>query len=138
MDKVGCQHHGLADGRWGELSFCAQMGNLGSEVSRAVKWLGKNEKRFQVSFERALELFDMTIEAAKDDDIGSRAGKLREVCRAREEFCDYFMGNTWGTDAGKMVRYYDQFAMRAREAAEGESVKAIEIAGRANACVTQP
>lgn len=117
MDKVGCQHHGLADGRWGELSFCAQMGNLGSEVSRAVKWLGKNEKRFQVSFERALELFDMTIEAAKDDDIGSRAGKLREVCRAREEFCDYFMGNTWGTDAGKMVRYYDKFAMRARVAA---------------------
>lgn len=115
MDKVDCQHKGLADGGWRGMSFRLQMGNLGSEVSRSLKWFGKNEKRFQVSFERALELFDMTIEAAQDDENGSRSGKLKEVCRAREEFCDYFMGNSWGTDARKMMRYYDEFAILGRE-----------------------
>ena len=114
MDTVGCQHKSLADGGWAEMSFYLQMGNLGSEVSRALKWFGKNERRFQVSFERALELFDLTIEAASDDVTGGREGKLKEVCRAREEFCDYFLGNSWGTDAAKMMRYYDQFAVRAR------------------------
>ena len=114
MDTVNCQHKSLADGGWAEMSFYLQMGNLGSEVSRALKWFGKNEKRFQVSFERALELFDLTIEVADDDGAGSREGKLREVCRAREEFCDYFLGNSWGTDSAKMMRYYDQFAMMGR------------------------
>ena len=114
MDITNCQHKSLADGGWEEMSFYLQMGNLGSEVSRALKWFGKNEKRFQVSFERALELFDLTIEVANDDEIASRSGKLREVCRAREEFCDYFMGNSWGTDAAKMMRYYDQFAVMGR------------------------
>lgn len=114
MDKIDYQHKSLANGEWREMGFRLQMGNLGSEVSRSLKWHGKNKKRFQVSFERALELFDMTIEVARDDENGSRSGKLREVCRAREEFCDYFMGNAWGTDAKKMMRYYDEFAMLGR------------------------
>lgn len=109
MDTINCQHAELADGGWAKLSFCLQMGNIGSEVSRSVKWFGKNEKRFRVSFERALELFDLTIENLTD---GCR---LREVCRAREEFCDYFFGNSWGTDARKMQKYYDEFAILGRE-----------------------
>lgn len=119
MDTVNCQHRELARGGWAELSFPLQMGNLGSEVSRSLKWFGKNEKRFQASFDRALELFDMTIEAALQGDIAgdggsSRSAKLKEVCRAREEFCDYFMGNSWGTKPEKMQRYYDQFAILGR------------------------
>lgn len=93
------------------MSLYAQLGNLGSEVSRSLKWYGKNEKRFRASFERALELFDFTIECL----VGDSAERLREVCRAREEFCDYFMGNSWGTDAAKMMRYYDQFALFERK-----------------------
>ena len=104
MDTVNCQHD---FGEWQKMPLYLQMGNLGSEVSRSLKWFGKNEKRFQASFERALELFDFTIEGL----IGGSAARLREVCRAREEFCDYFMGNSWGTDAEKMMRYYDQFAI---------------------------
>lgn len=111
MDTLNCQHKTLANGGWAKLSFCLQMGNIGSEVSRSLKWFGKNEKRFKVSFERALELFDLTIEAAQDDASSSRSAKLKEVCRAREEFCDYFFGNSWGTDPKKMMRYYDQFAI---------------------------
>ena len=110
MDTVNCQHKELANGGWKELSFYLQMGNIGSEVSRSLRWYGKNEKRFRVSFERALELFDLTIEYAP-----RRSGALTEVCRAREEFCDYFNGNSWGTDGAKMLRYYDQFAILGME-----------------------
>ncbi len=109
MDSLNCQHRDLADGGWAELPFCLQMGNLGSEVSRSLKWFQKNEKRFQASFVRALELFDLTIECAK-----TSPGRLKEVCRAREEFCDYFMGNSWHTDPEIMMRYYNQFAILAR------------------------
>lgn len=109
MDTINCQHRHLADGEWGKLPFCLQMGNIGSEVSRSLKWIGKNEKRAQSAFERALELFDLTIEAS----IG-RPCQLKEICRAREEFCDYFLGNSWGTNPTKMMRYYDQFAALGR------------------------
>lgn len=85
MDTVNCQHKDLDNGRWAGIPFCLQMRNIGSEVSRSLKWFGKNEKRLQTSFERALELFDLTIECAKP-----YSGRLKEVCRAREEFCDYF------------------------------------------------
>ncbi len=114
MDTVKCEHQGLANGGWSRMPFCLQMGNLGSEVSRSLKWYNKNEKRFKVSFNRALELFDLTIEAARDEPGISKAAKLKEVCRAREEFCDYFLGNNWGTKPEKMMRYYDQFAVAGR------------------------
>ncbi len=104
MDTVNCQHQELANGGWAAMPFCLQMGNLGSEVSRSLKWYGKNEKRFNAAFNRALELFDLTIECAVD-----QTSRLKEICRAREEFCDYFLGNSWGTDPDKMLRYYDQF-----------------------------
>ena len=34
--------------------------------------------------------------------------ELKEVCRAREEFCDYFNGNSYNTDPAKMQKYYDE------------------------------
>lgn len=107
MDLSNCQHN---FDEWRKMSLYLQLGNLGSEVHRSLKWYGKNEKRFQVSFDRALELFDFTMECLKES-----PARLGEVCRAREEFCDYFMGNSWGTDPEKMMRYYDQFAIRGRE-----------------------
>ena len=108
MDQVAYQHTGLAAGRWAELSLAEQMGNIGSEVSRSLKWFGKNPRRFQSSFERALELIDLSIAATKD------VGRLKELCRAREELCDYFNGNSWGSDPVKIQQYYDQFVWLAR------------------------
>ncbi len=109
MDSLNCQHRSLANGDWAKMPFILQMGNIGSEVSRSLKWFQKNEKRFQASFARALELFDLTIECSKHS-----SSRLKEICRAREEFCDYFLGNSWGTDPAIMMRYYDQFAILGR------------------------
>lgn len=101
------QHKSLRE-FWMKQSITFQMANIGSEVSRALKNQNK-PTRFQGAFDRALELFDLTIEQVAR--FPEKKGTLKELCRAREEFCDYFHGNNLKTDAVKMQRYYDQFAM---------------------------
>ena len=48
---------------WKNYPITYQMGNIGSEVSRSLKWIGKNQSRADKAIDRALELFDFTIEA---------------------------------------------------------------------------
>jgi len=103
MDQI--IQHKTTRGTWEEKSLAYQMGNIGSEVSRSLKNRDK-PARFQGCFDRALELFDFTIDALQQR---HEFAKLREVCRAREEFCDFFNGNSFGTNPAKMQAYYDQF-----------------------------
>lgn len=98
--------HKEAQKTWAEKPLAYQMANIGSEVSRSLKNRDK-PNRFQGCFDRALELFDFTIGALQ---ARHEFAKLGEVCRAREEFCDYFNGNSFNTDPKKMQAYYDQFA----------------------------
>ena len=104
-------HKNLADGRWFEFSILEQMGNIGSEVGRAImRHKEGDEKRFNSAFDRALELFDLTI-----SDSRWRGPRLREICRAREIFCDlFFGGNQFNTDPDSLDRYFTRFAMAAR------------------------
>lgn len=104
------QHQGLKE-EWKKKDLAFQMANIGSEVSRALKNQDK-PKRFLGAFERALELFDWTIESVVERYVtkGTSEGEIREICRAREEFCDYFNGNVYHTEAEKMQKYYDEFA----------------------------
>jgi len=102
-------HSELASGRWFELTLLEQLGNIGSEVSRAVKWRGRDEKLFSGAIERALELFDLTI-----DDPRWRT-RLKEICRAREVLCDTVFGpGSYSTTLDDLDRYFTQFAMAAR------------------------
>lgn len=96
---------------WKNHSIAYQMGNIGSEVSRSLKWTAKNNKdRAATAIDRALELFDFTIEANHNN-----PARLREVLIAREEFCDYFFNdNSWHTDPTRMQKYYDGFAIMMR------------------------
>ena len=93
---------------WLGKSIAYQMGNIGSEVSRSLKWSVKgNQARADKAIDRALELFDFTIEANHDKHF-----RLTEILKAREEFCDYFFGgNSYQTDPARMQKYYDGFAM---------------------------
>lgn len=112
MDRLAYQHPSLASGRWREIPFSLQMGNIGSEVSRSLKWQRKgNQKLMDSAIDRALELFDLTISANRN----ASPGHLQEICRAREEFCDYFFGdNSFHTDPNRLQRYYDQFISLSR------------------------
>lgn len=103
-------HKNLASGKWNTFSLAEQMGNIGSEVSRARRWQGKDEKLFQSAVERALELFDLTLE-----DPRWHGGRLREIARSREVFCDAISGGKeYQSSLGDLDRYFLQFAFAAR------------------------
>ncbi len=97
--------------RWKDMPFELQMGNIGSEVSRAVKFKERGEEtRMFNAAKRAIELFEFSI-----DCNGGHYGRMKELCRGKEEFCDYIFGdNTFRTDPAKMIRYYNQFIGLAR------------------------
>lgn len=98
-------HKNLAAGGWFELSLAEQMGNIGSEVSRAARAEGVDEKRFSSAVERALELFDLTLSDPR------LKGRLREIARAREVFCDAVYGGAqYQSFLKDLVRYFDRFA----------------------------
>ena len=101
-------HSPEAHADWLTKPITYQMGNIGSEVSRALNWAKKgNAKRANTAIDRALELFAFTIEAHQHT-----SARLTEILVAREEFCDYFFaGNSWHTDPARMQKYYDGFVM---------------------------
>ncbi|MBI4991951.1 MAG: hypothetical protein HZB99_01925 [Candidatus Harrisonbacteria bacterium] len=103
------QHKELAAGRWQQLSLKEQMGNIGSEVSRAARWQEKDEKLFRGAAERALELFDLTLADPR------WRGRLREINRAREVFVDaIYGGKEYKSSLSGLQSYFDQFAFAAR------------------------
>ena len=102
------KHKNLAKGRWFKLSLAEQLGNIGSEVWRTLRAKGKDEKRFWQAVERALELFDLTLE---DSRWLNRKG---EIARAREVFCDaVYGGKLYKSSFEDLTRYFDQFAFAA-------------------------
>lgn len=104
------QHKELALGRWRQLSLSEQLGNIGSEVSRAARWQGKDQDLFQGAFSRALELFDMTIEDPR------WRGRCREIGRAREVFCDAAEGGKqYGSSLKDLESYFLDYALAARQ-----------------------
>lgn len=108
MDNLNLIHDVSVYREWSMHPITYQMGNIGSEVSRSLKWSAKgNQPRTDKAVDRALELFDFTIEANKKNHA-----RLTEILKAREEFCDYFFGgNSWNTNPIAMQKYYDGFTM---------------------------
>ena len=104
------QHKDLAAGRWKQMAFVEQMANVGSEVSRSIKWKSKhNDDYLQRSFDRALELLDLTIEDSKN------LVRPKELTRLREALVDYFIGtNQYVSTDGTWERYFLSFAYAAR------------------------
>ena len=106
------QHRDLAAGRWRELTLAEQLGNIGSEVSRAARWSGRNPELAQGALYRALELFDLTL---ADPRHQKSVARLREIARAREVVTDFFAGpNEYGSTATSLQRYFDAYAIAAR------------------------
>jgi hypothetical protein len=101
-------HKNLALGRWGELTLAEQLGNIGSEVSRARMSQGIDETRFWGAVERGLELFNLKL-------ADKRWGERRqEISRAYEVFCDAVLdGEVYGGDLESLDRYFTYFAMLA-------------------------
>lgn len=93
------------------MSLYEQLGNVGSEVGRALRWKTRNPQISQRAFERALELMDFTL-----DDPRHRCSPacLRELARAREVMVDFLAGsNEYQSTADSLQRYFDAFAVAA-------------------------
>ena len=105
-------HKELASGRWYALTLFEQLGNIGSEVSRAFNWRKKN--RHDLSKEavnRALELLDLTVVSM------NRYSGLKECLRVRESLIDYFYGeNEFSSSEALWRNYFDVFVYAARKA----------------------
>mgnify|MGYP000014656009 CR=1 FL=1 len=110
-EKVNIQHKELAQGRWQQMSFCEQMANIGSEVSRALNWRKKGRDDFSKrAVVRALELLDLTVEPIK------RYPKLKELLRVRECLVDYFYyDNQYSSSEVLWRKYFDAFNYAARK-----------------------
>ena len=108
----GPLHRDLAAGRWHELTLAEQLGNIGSEVSRASKWRGRNEQLATGALERALELLDLTL---ADPRLRGSVARLREIARAREVVVDFLAGsNEYGSTEISLQKYFDAYAIAAR------------------------
>lgn len=98
-------HKNAAEGRWSAMSPEEQMANIGSEVGRSAKWQDKDEELFFGAVTRALELFDLTLR-----DSRWRGGRLIELGRLKEVFCDGVLGgNEYKTDLRDIEKYFYPF-----------------------------
>jgi len=108
---MSIQHKELALGRWNELPLVEQMANVGSEVERALKWRSRNNPEYCMSsFERAIELLDLTLDHCKTK------SHFKEIARTREILVDYFFcSNEFTSSANSLSAYFLQFAYAARQ-----------------------
>jgi hypothetical protein len=102
------QHQSLAEGRWFTLPLAEQLGNIGSEVHRAIRARG-DEKRFEAAISRGLELLSLTL-----SDTRWRS-RLKELTRAKELLCDAILGGSeYGTSLEDLDKYFYYFAVASR------------------------
>ena len=102
-------HQELAAGKWFKMSLVEQLANIGSEVSRAHKWEGKDEDIFWGAVNRTLELFDLTLTDSR------WKGRLWEIARVKELFCDALLGGeNYRSSLKDLEDYFLPFAFLVR------------------------
>jgi hypothetical protein len=94
------------------LSLAEQLGHVGSEVSRAIRWMPRQPALAQRAADRALELLDLTL---ADPRLRTSPARVREVARAREAVADFLVGsNLYKSTGASLQRYFDAYARLAR------------------------
>src|SRR5437016_2871024 len=103
-------HQELTPERWFKLSLIEQLGNIGSDVDRAISWKKRgNIENCNQAINRALELFYLTIADPKN-----KGARLRELLRVRAVLADYFYGiNEYDFTEEWFHQYFFNFAYMA-------------------------
>ncbi len=93
---------------WSKLSVFEQMGNIGSEVGRAIaaKHQAK-EDRMRTAFYRGLDLIDYTAQLWASE----KSPRLRELLIARELFAETV---TTDKEDSTLEKYFMEFAIAAK------------------------
>ncbi len=106
---MNIQHKSLAAGGWQKFSLAEQLGNIGSEISRALNWRDKDQKIYEKAIDRALELLDLTISDPRWQN------RLKEIVRTRELLGDAILGGKeYKTSLEDLDRYFFYFALASR------------------------
>ena len=97
-------HKDLTPERWFKFSLMEQLANVGSDVIRTILWKESDKGLSQQSFERVLELLDLTIADPKN------RKQLKEMVRAREALVDHFVyNNEYNTTDQQWHDYFFEF-----------------------------
>ena len=103
-------HTTLTQETWNAFSTLEQLGNIGSEVSRAIIWRSKNAEYMKLAVFRALELLDLSVGDKKN------LQHLKEMLRVRECIADYFLGdNVYKFTDAWWQKYFLEYAIAARK-----------------------
>jgi len=94
--------------RWARMTMYEQMGNIGSEVGRALAAKRQGDpQRMRGALYRGLDLFDVTAELwAKQ-----KTPRTKELLRAREQFVEAIITDK---NDDKLEGYFMVFALAAR------------------------
>ena len=98
--------------KWIKMSIFDQMGNISSEVGRAINAKQQNDiNRLDKAVIRAVDLFDTTI----DELIKSKSIRSKEVLRSKEQFLSVITSqNPSPKELNSLDRYFTQFAIASR------------------------
>lgn len=100
--------HQFDEQKWRSYSIFEQMGNVGSEVGRAIKAKKLNREMDKTAaFYRGLDLIDATVRQL----IEQKSPRAREVLRAREQFARTILTDD---EDPTLEQYFMQFAIAAR------------------------
>jgi hypothetical protein len=96
---------------WTEMSLAEQLGNMGSEFERAVRWKAKRQSQLAMkAAERTLEQMDKTLA-----DSRHRGHRRRELARLRDEICQELFGvGVNEPSVQQLQRYFLAFATAVR------------------------
>lgn len=94
--------------KWQSQSILWQMGNIGSEVGRAMKAKrAGNQMDMNAAFYRGLDLIDATAQSL----LEKKSPRLKEVLRAREQFAKTI---TTDEEDERLEKYFMEFAVAER------------------------
>lgn len=94
--------------KWAQMTIFEQMGNIGSEVGRAIAAKQRADtKSLEAATNRALDLFDATVEHL----VQQKSPRVREVLRSRDQFTEMVLTDKLDP---KLDDYFLQFALAAR------------------------
>ncbi len=94
--------------KWSNLTIFEQMGNIGSEVGRALSAKRRGDaESMRGAFYRGLDLFDATAESW----AASKSPRVAEILRAREQFSRSVVTDDIDVT---LENYFLQYAIAAR------------------------
>ena len=100
----------MIEEKWQKMTIFQQLGNIASEISRAIGWEKKGDiEAKKNALERALELINLTLE---NKNLGSG---LKEVARLQEFVADNYANNqSYKVDLSSLYDYLLPFAVASR------------------------